>query len=307
MKTIYKLLTFLLVFGMAACVDDYTDANPKPLLDGPAIYVYAPNSTITSRRSDNVDVVYTTKGANIDFDVDVVDAPGGIASSTATLSDTVGTIAVGTNFNALVGSTAGNYTVTYTPRPDDPASTFDDRVVTATINIKDEQGKANQPETRRVRAISCLPTKNLAGWWRVTASGNNSIAFTGDNGNGTYTNLKAFVRMQIRTTGNTTGTGLNNSNVIAEHAGELFLSDASFGLYPKQIVNGQPKAVPPGRVRFCGSTLTNYQALNGAGTAASGTQGITMTGTINDDGTVTINWQNLLGDTGTVTLVWDGY
>lgn len=333
MKAFNRLALLGLFFGAAACeVSDYKEINDPALPDGPQVYVTPPAaSTIVSRRTDNNEVVWVLKGQTTAFDVEVVDAPGVIDSVSLLLSDTVGSAAV-TNFDALIGNETGTFNYVYTPEPNDDASTFDDRVVNASLTVSDANKKTTQADVKRIRAIDCLPSRNLAGWWKAVNTGVSTRALNDGTPAGEFT-INSFSRWQIRTTGTTTGTASSatvvgqpvssTSNVFAESANELYIPDVTFGLYGAQAPGTPTRTVVGARLKFCGDQLVDWRMLNTAGTATvsklvtpptatqSGTTGAqyfkTLTGVINADGTVTLNYENYAGDIGTVTLTWDGY
>jgi hypothetical protein len=304
MKILNKIATLALFLLVAACVDDYTDANPKPLKDGPEIYVYPPATGVIKSTRNNpttgaweaTPIAYVTKGQNASFTVNVVDAPGKLNAASATLSDTVGTVAV-SGFEPLINQEKGSFSVVYTPRPDDPNSLFDDNIVNMSVSVTDKQAKTTQPNVTRVKAIPCIPAIDLAGFWRATAAGTTSDDFVdGSVGAGEqFSNLQSLVRLQIRTTGGNATVGLN---VNVENAAVLNVTDASFGLY-----GAQGYTPINGRLSFCGNNVTGYVGLNAGGTAFASQGAHTITGTINPNGTITLNVSNNFGDTYTVTLV----
>lgn len=300
MKLRYKAILVLLLAGMVGCVDDYTDANPPPKKDGPELYVTPPSpGSIVSTRSDGTAVAYVTKGMDASFVGAIVDAPGIIDSVSAYLSDTVGTVAV-SGFESIVGSEEGQFSVVYTPRPNDPASTFDDNVVTLNVTVSDAQKKTTAPQANRVKAIACLPSQNIQGFWMASATGVSGVAFSdGSVAAGETYSIQKLVQLQIRTTG---GNATVGTNAVVESAATLYITDAVFGLHQRQ--QGKTTPIPVGRFTFCGDQLTSYAALNAGSTAfATTAQGTPVyTGQINSDGTITLNYTNNFGDSGTVTL-----
>ncbi|MBX2958082.1 MAG: hypothetical protein KF846_18100 [Cyclobacteriaceae bacterium] len=304
MKSIERIIIpLLLLVIVAACVDDYTDANPAPLKDGPEIYVYPPTTGVILSTRNNpttgvyeaTPIAYVTKGQNASFRTDVVDAPGLIDSVSTYLSDTVGTVAA-SGFDVLKGQETGTFSVVYTPRPDDPTSTFDDRIVNMSVTVTDKQNKTTQPRTTRVKAIACVPSIDVAVFWRATASGVSGDDFADGSvlAGGNFTNLKSLVRFQIRTSGGNATVGLNAD---VENASVVHITDSSFGLY-----GAQGYAPINGRLTICGNQVTGYTGLNAAGTAFSSQGAHTITGTINANGTMTLNVSNNFGDNFTVTL-----
>lgn len=298
MKILFKITALVLLIAVSSCVDDYTDANPTPPLDGPELYVDKPASgTITSTRSDNSVITYITKGTDVSFIGRVVDAPGLLDSVSVMLSDTLGTVSV-SGFDALKGQETGEFSITYSPEPNDPASTFDDGIVNLSGTVTDQQGLTTAPQVTRIRAVTCLPSTNLQGFWRAVSSGTTGNAFADGSvaAGGSFVGLEKLVQFQIRTTG---GNATVGTNALTEHAGVLFVTDASFGLR-----NAQGYTAPVGRLTFCGNTITGYTALTAAGTgfetAGQGTP--VYTGTINPDGSITLTYSNTFGDATTVTL-----
>jgi hypothetical protein len=310
MKAIYKILFMgVLLVVMASCVDEYTDAQRPKTLDGPQIYVVAPDgSTVTSRRAtgtgfESPAVTYILKGQPTTFTVNVIDAPGLIDRVTVSLSDTLKSHTIeAQNFTTVKGKTSGSFEVVYTPHPDDPAATYDDGIITLSITVIDAQNKSTGPQTVRVRAIPCIPSINLAGWWKATASGETSEPFLDGTHNEdmTYTNLNTNNKFQIRFSG---GTAAQNAYAQAnEHGAQIMIPDITFGLWPKQGF-----APVTARLRFCGSTLTEVRSASlSANTLFSASWAIS--GQVNEDGTITIEWEHVVfGDSGTVTLTYDGY
>jgi len=102
-KLFYRSYALAFLFLIFSCVDDYQDANPPPLLDGPALYsVDVANDLIKDGTS-------TTITAN------VVDAPAGIDSVAVTTADEngepLGTVSVDTPIN---GQTTAQIEISYT-------------------------------------------------------------------------------------------------------------------------------------------------------------------------------------------------
>jgi hypothetical protein len=297
MKRIYLYLTFGALLAVTACVDEYTDAQRPELLDGPQAIVTAPSNTISDRRAtatawEATPVVYGLKTETMVFTVDIPDAPGVLDQVVLTKSDTFSSnsvVAVG--FDEIKGSTSGSFQVVYTPHPNNAGATYDDAVITLTITVLDKQGASSGAQTVRVRGIACLPSKSISQWYRATASG--QVLIGADLV--PYTDLKTFQRVQVR---------FNSTNGTWENASTVFIPDITFGAWEKRNL-----APATGRFEFCGGgTLT---ALRSSSTAnanlLSAVTWPTYTGTINEDGTISLTWAHSSGSNGTVTLVPDGF
>jgi hypothetical protein len=296
MKILFKITALCLLFAVTSCVDDYTDANPPAKKDGPELYVNKPaTGAITSTRVDNSVITYITKGVDITFTGLVPDAPGLLDSVSVILSDTVGLVSV-TGFDAIKGDEEGEFSIVYTPEPDDGASTFDDNIVSISATVTDAQGLTTAPQVTRVRAVACLPSINLQGFWRASSDGVTSDPFADGSvgAGGDFVGLETLVQLQIRATG---GNATVGTNALTEQAGTLFITDASFGLW-----GAQGYTAPVGRLSFCGTDITGYVGLNAAGTAFSSQGNHAITGQINNDGTITLNYSNDYGESATVTL-----
>ncbi|MEQ9302460.1 MAG: hypothetical protein RJQ14_00990 [Marinoscillum sp.] len=104
MKKILQIVLVLFVFS--SCVDDYQDANPPRLLDGPAIYsLTVSNDTIEQGTTSEITVYVNDAPAGVDS-VSVVDlADGDPAGGSYTVTD-------------FSGLTQGDIKITYTaPTP----------------------------------------------------------------------------------------------------------------------------------------------------------------------------------------------
>jgi len=103
MKKLVYFIFGLLIIGSTSCVDDFEDANPPPLLDGPA----------TTEAIAGSDVVVS--GGSVDITVTVVDAPGGLDSASVIATDALGVDRGGTAvLTSGQGITEGQAVVTYT-------------------------------------------------------------------------------------------------------------------------------------------------------------------------------------------------
>ncbi|MDN4165938.1 hypothetical protein QWY31_10520 [Cytophagales bacterium LB-30] len=281
MKKINLFITALVLLSTVACkVDDYQDANPEPLLDGPYIYLnVADANNVASLRANNTLIHYTEFGGTMDIAINIPDSPAGVDSVFISLSEEIGSVS--SDIDAFRGNTSGTLNIQYTaPAAEDEDAT---EFQTITVTVMDKQGKISNARSITTRAVACIPSQNLAGTYNTVMSGNTSEAFDGDNGDGTYSGLESTVSIVINTTG---------ASLYAEHAGSVRISDISFGLY-----TAQGYGVPSARIGWCGADVSSFLAANNAAAAYSAFDGV-----INADGTLTITWENIYGDSGTATL-----
>lgn len=139
MKKIIPTLLLLLCSVFTACVDDYQDANPPRPLDGPALF------------SLNASAGSVQAGGMLSLTANVVDAPGTIASVSATAVDDGGDPAGSfTVVNAQQGQTDGLVELRY----EAPAN-FIGRV-TITVAVTDAQTppKTSAPATLTVLVVN---------------------------------------------------------------------------------------------------------------------------------------------------------
>lgn len=281
------LVTSWLFMG---CLDEYSSANPPIRKDSPVVNsLTVTGEAIRSFRANGTEVVYVEFGQKVVIDVNVIDAPGLIDSAIVSLSDkTIGTVAVvKPSFDAVRLKEKGTFQIEYTADDDNTGFVTLSVTVKDTQNVKGEKdiirtpGKTSVVQSLTFRAISCLPTRNLVGVWTATSSGDDSEDVD-DDGTFDYENLTSKVTFSINTTG---------SSLLGESAAIVRISDPTFGLYAYQGF-----APPAGRISFCGDQIVGYIPLTGVG------QAITMTGQINPNGTISLEWSNVFGDTGTVLL-----
>ena len=121
-------------------------------------------------------------------------------------------------------------------------------------------------------AVSC--PSDLAGDYSSTMSGNLGDGSGGSSG--TYADLGTTVTL----------------TADEESPGVYNIDDMSFGIYP----DSYSIDAPPGRIQDICDNLT------GLGDTDEFGDPFTITGTVNDDGTITISWSNTYGDSGTGTL-----
>jgi hypothetical protein len=265
MKT--KLIQSFAALLLIACVDEYEDANPPRRLDGPAAFAEVSSNVVNAEDLNGDTYNWVSLNESFTFDINVADAPGVIDAVNVTQEDEFGLAsAIGVpsiDLNAIKGKTSGAFNVTYTPS----------EVGTEIVEI--ELLDAQTPQKNAVLAFdpirvvdACMSNISLVGFYDAVASGFNSE--TGQN----YSNLTSTIEIYIRANG-------------IDHPGYYRMRNGTFGLYPAQGF-----ADPIVNIAVCGDAITTGVAPNG----------IQYTGTVNSNGTITINWSNSFGDTGTVTL-----
>lgn len=99
-KLIYTTLALAIMAVIISCVDDYIDANPPRLKDGPFFKVSLSEDSIKG-------------GETFNFTINVIDAPGGIDSVSISNPQNVGSYTLD-NLDALKGKTTGEITGVYT-------------------------------------------------------------------------------------------------------------------------------------------------------------------------------------------------
>jgi hypothetical protein len=254
-------------------VDDYTDANPPKQKDAPAGFITnLGGAAIIDTETSGTSFIYVPKSSTITFDVDVVDAPGLIGAVSATASKSLGVF----DYNLLesAGKEQGQVKISYTTGTVFSSGTSTAGNETISILVKDTQeppksSSAIRPAfTLKTVNATCFSSKPLVGFYTAVTSG-----FDSETGSD-YSSLTAEVEFRINAGG-------------VNHPGLYRLTDGSFGLYPEQgfannFIN----------VTVCGNQIVDAdEEFNGK-----------FSGTLNSDGTITINWSNTFGDTGTTIM-----
>ena len=274
-KFINRLLIILAVASLAlsSCVDDYQDANPPRAKDGPVFKLSAGGDVIETPEDGN----FLGAQSSLLLTLDVISAEGYIDSVGVVISDTLGTAVVDqASLDAVRGQKTGNIRVLYTS-PDVVAEEAD---ITLDVTLYDGQqpldwfGKTveyrkSSSDSYDVTLVACTSV-GLAGTYTTLASG-----FTGDGAGGEkspYTDLVSEVTFtEIR-------------------PGQYKVDDMSFGLYPV----GYGDTAPPGDVNLCGTAISDRGSADKYGDV------FTITGTLQSNGNVVINWINHYGDRGAV-------
>lgn len=277
----YKVLIGLLTLGfLSSCVDDYQDANPTPQLDGPAVYYSMVGDEVVATDTDSDTWTYVPNGGTARIEISIPDAPGQIDSVSFSLSNIQlptdwGSVTI-EGFEAIKGQTTGTFTVVYHAPNLDAESPFAVANENIVVNIYDGQdprkvfqiNTINPMRTSFSPGSSCFSENSLVGFYNAVSNG-----IDGETGN-TYTDLTTVVEMYLL-----------KSQINTP--GYYRLSDGSFGLYGVQGFAGN-------FINFevCGNQIVN----------ANEEFTDNFSGTIAEDGVITINWSNSFGDSGTTVL-----
>lgn len=269
-----------------ACVDDYTEANQPHQLDAPSLTVSATAGANQLVRQVPVNPfqlnyeAYVGYGGTSEFSVNVQRAPGKVASvNVAPSIPEYGTVTLNDgSVTALAGKTQGAFTFTFTPNPAlvGTADRKFDLVITVTDSQLDTRTGESSPQATVVTLpttmakAGCFGTGITPMIYRVTSATGNF------DGGTTYTidDIEADLGGPVLV------------NVSMVRAGRYTFNEISGGIWP---VYYSSRANPALDIDLCGTTITGHE---GAVTAGSGTTArlFTITGTLNDNGTITINW-----------------
>jgi len=271
---ISKIFILMTLVVVASCVDDLEDANPPLPKDGPQFTLGEWAGDMIESEEEGL---ILPGGGVSQIAMTVVSAEGLIDSVGVTLSDSVGTASVDqASLAAVRGQKSGTILVNY-EAPEVPSAAIE---IVAQITLYDGQepiewfGRTleyRKSSTKSADAFTVVcGSTGLAGTYSTLANG-----FTGDGAGGPnveYSDLPSTVTFtEVRP-------GLYN------------VDDMSFGLYPE----GYGDVAPPGNVNLCGTEISD------TGDVDQYNDPFTITGTLNPDGTVDIQWQNTWGDRGTV-------
>jgi uncharacterized protein YxeA len=285
MKKISSIFLAVILFA-SACVDDYTDANPKSGKDAPTLRISSAgtNETVISspaNRFQNNQNAYAIYNTPAQFTVSVVDAPGKIGTINVDSSvPEFGSVSIDeSSVAAIQGSESGDFKFTFVPNPE--LSVDEDRTLNITVTVSDTQtdgdGEAAPKTTSLTMPLTivngpCLSEGVLEGYWMVNdASGNK------DGG-------ETFNLDSLKKHGK-----VNNVfvEITQERPGVYTINEVTGGVWPAFYAG---RANPELQIDLCGSTITGRQGkvTTGEGTAAQRT--FTINGTVNSTTSITINW-----------------
>lgn len=285
-----KYLTVLVAAAiLGSCVSDYTDFNPPHKLDAPTIRI---NSASTSQvlittpvnQFQTASQAFVSYGEPVEYTISVIDAPGKFAGVTVTPSvPEFGEVTIDeASVNALIGQETGEFKFTFTPSATLPD--LSDRALNLVVDVSDSQlnqkGESDPKVTRLtlpVSLVSCVSEDIEEGTYQVTAASGNL------DGNVAYT----------------------LDDLVADFGGDVFVTITSIkpGRYQFNEVTGgiwptyySGRANPALNVDLCGTEIVGHA---GEVTAAPGTataRTFTLTGTLNNDGTIDMTWSYVRND-----------
>lgn len=282
-KNNIKFLSAVALIGMVSCVDDYTDANPKPRLDAPNFRVSATGSNqkiveTPVNRFQTTSTAYVEYGGPVEFTVSVIDAPGKVAAVSVTPSvPDFGTVTLNdASVSALTGKEQGEFKFTFTPSatlPDEADRPLN-LVITVSDGQQDEEGEANPKVTSLtlpVNIVSCVSEGIVAGTYTVTsASGNldGGAAYTLDD-------IEADAGGDISIV------------ITKDFPGRYTINEVTGGIWPTYYGG---RARPTLKVDLCGSSIVGHPGAVSAGAAPGPVRTFDISGTLNGDGSITITW-----------------
>ena len=282
MKKIFVFILSLLAVA-SSCVDDYTDANPKPRLDAPTIRIAASGAnqkilSIPVNRFQNNSIAYVAYGQPVEFTVSVIDAPGKVSTVSVTPSvPEFGTVTLNdASVNTLQGKEQGEFKFTFAPNPALPDKS--DRplnlVVTVTDSQINEKGEAN-PKTTTLTVpttlVSCVSEGIAEGTYRVTAASGNL------DGGAAYTlaDIEADFGGEILV------------DLTNEFPGRYTIDEATGGIWPTYYGG---RARPTLQIDLCGTTIQGHAGAVSAGVDPGPVRTFNIAGTLNTNGTISITW-----------------
>ena len=274
----------LMVCSIISCVDDYTDANPPAQWDAPTLRISATGSNQLIIRTpanpyQNNYSAYLKYGEPIEFTASVIDAPGKVASVTATVSvPDFGSITLdNASVAALVGKEKGEFKFTLTPSASLPDQS--DRVLNIVVTVTDSQlnetGESNAKTTTLTipsNLVSCVSQELEEGLYKVTAASGNI------DGGGTYT------LDDLKTDGDVDEIVVSISK---DRPGLYTINEVTGGCWP---VYYSGRANPELKVDFCNPTIAGHEGFVTTGAASGPLRKFTIAGIKNADGTIDVTW-----------------
>jgi hypothetical protein len=251
---------------MVACVDEYDEANPPRRLDGPAAFASLGN-VVNAPNLDDDTYNWVSLSNPATININVADAPGKINGVNIVQENEFGLpseiATTAFDLNQIAGQEKGNFSINYIP------TTTGIEIVEVELLDAQTPQKSAVLTFDPIRVVdACISNVSLVGFYDAVASGFNSE--TGEN----YADVRSTIEIYIRANG-------------IDHPGFYRMRNGSFGLYALQGF-----ADPIVNIAVCGDQITTGVAPDG----------IQYTGTVNDDGSISISWSNNFGDTGNVTL-----
>jgi hypothetical protein len=324
MKYLYFLLLAVSVV-IAGCVDDYTDSNPPGQIDGPFITLSAIDENIDLAVSQplNKYTAYVKYGSPVEITVNVINAPGKIGSVSVRSSiEEFGTVALDeASFNAIKGQTSGSFKFIF--KPSTILVGTSDRLLNVEVALTDQQLDYKGEESPLTTTITvpitlvsgpCVSSQIAAGQYKVTSA--TGVLDDGD----------AYDETDLSANSDGIFSGKNVIVTITRNRpGVYTFSEISGGVVP--VFYGWTS--PNVRVNLCDNQFTGRTGYltfgtlldddengiiddylpdnDGDGEYTEGVDGdgipdndgvrvYTVDGTVNSDGTITVNWSYVTDD-----------
>jgi hypothetical protein len=285
MKKNNFLMACLLVMA-TSCVDDFTDANQPRQLDAPAIAISATTTDnllvqpVPVNPFQNNFEAFVGYGSSAQFTISVLDAPGKVNSVSVVPSiPEYGTVAIDeASVNALKGTEKGNFKFTFTPNAALVGTA--DRAFNLVITVTDSQADTRTGESAPVTTSITVPTTLAKGCFAqgIVAATYRVTAASG--------NLDGAVPFTLEDIEDDNG-GPMLVTVTKRRAGRYTFNEITGGVWPLYYSG---RANPALDVNLCGSSIVGHEGAVTAGAGTATARKFTITGALNSNGTITINW-----------------
>jgi hypothetical protein len=282
-----NIFLFAGFFLLISCVDDYTDANKPHQLDAPWIVLSATSNpdllvqTIPVNAFQNRQDAFVGYGSVAQFVLNVVSAPGRVSNVSVSVSiPEYGSIAIDeASVNSLKGQTSGNFSFSFTPNP--LLAGTADRRFDLVITVSDSQLDTKSGESAPLTSIITVPTT-------ISKSGclNSAIVPMSYKVVEATGNLDGAVPFTLQDIEDDLGAPVLVT-VTRVRPGRYTLNEITGGIWPA-FYSG--RANPALDINLCGTTISGHEGAVTAGAGTAAARLFTITGTLNNDGTITINW-----------------
>lgn len=275
-------LTIMLVVVLAfsACVDDFTDYQPARALDAPTLRVSGTSSrhlttTVSINPFQNTPVAYVLYGEPVTFEVSVIDAPGKVADVTISSAiEEFATVELNeASVTQLQGSETGTFSFTVIPAADLPDMA--DRTTNISITVSDGQEGENSRSTTVTLPVTlttgCFSTGIVPGNYQVSEASGNI-----DAGAGYTIDDLVDVSGEFPTV-----------TITQDRPGLYTLNEVTAGIWPLFYPG---RANPVVKFDLCGNAISGHAEATTAGGGTVNERVFTLNGTLNEDGSITINW-----------------
>lgn len=284
-----RLIYLIIVTVMASCVDDFTDANPRARQDAPTIRLSSSGESqtvlaIPVNKYQNSFLAYAKYGETSTFSIVVIDAPGKVASVevTSSVPDFATVNLNSSSVDALINQTEGSFSFNVIPNPELPDES--DRAVNIVVTVTDSQLDENGEPFPKITTLTfplnlvkCI-SEGIEGTYTVTEAAGNL------DGGALYTidDLEEDFGGPILV------------NISQEFPGRFIIDEFTGGVWPLYYSG---RARPILEVDLCGSTLSGHPGATTAQLPGSPVaRTFTLTGILNIDGTIDIEWSYVRDD-----------